>query len=97
MLPKNFSNLKYEDLSSSDMYALNSVPNVEFQIEKHGDFFLTDLILELGHFLDQEPVEKVELEIISEKLKKEFKLGDDYKLVESRNKEVQIVLNYLEE
>lgn len=97
MLPKSFSNLKYQDLSANDMYALNSVPNVEFQVEKHADFFLTDLILELGHFLDQEPVEKVELEIVSEKLKKEFKLGDDYKLVESRNKEVQIVLNYLEE
>ena len=52
MIPSNFSDMKFQDLSSSDLYALNSVPNVEFDLTQHGNYLISDLILELGHFLD---------------------------------------------
>jgi hypothetical protein len=69
MMPSNFSDMKYSDLSSPDLYALNSVPNVEFDLTQHGKYLISDLILELDHFLDQETIEKIELEILSQKMK----------------------------
>lgn len=55
------------------------------------------MVLELGHFLDEEAVNKVETQMLSERLRNEWGLSKDFKVVESRNKEISLVLNELEE
>lgn len=65
--------------------------------DSHGVFALNDLIVELSHFLDEEVVNKVETELFSDKLKSEWGLSKDFKVVETRNKEIGLVLNELEE
>ncbi len=55
------------------------------------------MIVELSHFIDEEVVNKVEVEMFSDKMKKEWKLSKDFKAIETRNKEIGIVLNELEE
>lgn len=55
------------------------------------------MVLELSHFLDEEVVNKVETEFLSEKLRKEWGLSQDFKIIETRNKEISLVLNELEE
>lgn len=54
-------------------------------------------MLELSHFLDEEVVNKVEMEIFQDKIKLEWNLSDNFKLVETRNKEIGLVINELEE
>lgn len=54
-------------------------------------------MLELSHFLDEEVVNKVETEVYSDRLKQEWGLSKDFKAVETRNKEIGLVLNELEE
>lgn len=63
----------------------------------HGKFSLNDLVVELSHFLDEEVVNKVETEMFSERMKKEWGLSKDFKVIETRNKEISLVLNELEE
>ena len=58
---------------------------------------MSDLIVELSHFLDEEVVNKVETEVYSDRLKKQWGLSKDFKAVETRNKEINLVLNELEE
>jgi hypothetical protein len=58
---------------------------------------LNDLIVELSHFLDEDVVNKVETEIFSDRLRKEWGLSPDFKVIETRNKEISLVLNELEE
>lgn len=41
------------NLSAEDLFALNQVPNVKLGKE-HGKFAVSDLVLELSHFLDEE-------------------------------------------
>lgn len=53
--------------------------------------------MELSHFLDEEVVNKVETEVMSDRLRKEWGLSKDFKVVETRNKEISLVLNELEE
>lgn len=55
------------------------------------------MIVEVSHFLDEEVVNKVETEIFSDRLRKEWGLGNDFKVIETRNKEISHVLNELEE
>lgn len=54
-------------------------------------------MVELSHFLDEEVVNKVETEIFSDKLRAEWGLSSDFKVIETRNKEIGLVLNELEE
>ena len=65
--------------------------------ERHGTFSLNDLVLELSHFLDEEVVNKVETELFSDKLRKDWDLSNDFKVIETRNKEISLVLNEMEE
>lgn len=51
------------------MYALNSISNVQIIREKHGNYALNDIVLELGHLLDEEVVNKVEAEFYSDRLR----------------------------
>jgi hypothetical protein len=97
MLPKQHSSLSIKDLDAKTMYALNSISRVAFERDRHGDYALNDLIVELGHFIDEEVVNRVETEVFSDRLKKEWGLSQDFKVCETRNKEIGLVLNELEE
>ena len=70
---------------------------VNLSYDSHGEYALSDLILELSHFLDEDVINKVQLEIVSNKLRNEWNLSQDFKLVETRNKEISLVINELEE
>ena len=76
---------------------MNQIPNVCLDREKHGKFALNDLVLELSHFLDEEVINRVEMEVLSSKLTKDWGLPKDFKIIETRNKEIGMVLNELEE
>lgn len=58
---------------------------------------MSDLVLELSHFLDEEVVNKVESDLLSEKLRTEWGVTKDFKIIETRNKEISILLNEMEE
>jgi hypothetical protein len=70
------------------MYSLNSIPKVELDRDMHGSYSINDIILELGHFLDEELVTKVEMEVMSQRLRDEWDLSSEFMLVEIRNKEI---------
>lgn len=76
---------------------MNSISKVEIDRTKHGKYALNDLVLELSHFLDEEVINKVESEMLSERLRHEWGVSKDFKIIETRNKEINIVLNELEE
>lgn len=97
MVPRTHSKQAIEDLSEEDLFTLNEIPNVEFDLEHHGEFALNDLVLELSHFLDEEVINRVEMEILSSKLTADWGLPKDFKIIETRNKEIGMVLNELEE
>ncbi|MFO0116121.1 MAG: hypothetical protein ACK521_00360 [bacterium] len=88
MVPDCSSNLKIEDLSPEDLYALNNLPGVQIDRKSHSYFSVNDIVLELSHLIDRDTVRKVELKMLEAKLKSEFQLGDSFNLVQSRNKEV---------
>ena len=55
MLQSVKSNLSLADaLEAEDFYAFSQVPNVELSLEEHGEYALSDLILELSHFIDDD-------------------------------------------
>lgn len=97
MVPTFHSKYIINDLSAEDIFALNQIPNVSLQRDSHGDFALNDLVLELSHFLDEEVINRVEMHILSEKLNQDWGLPKDFKIIETRNKEIGMVLNELEE
>ena len=97
MVPKEASKLTINEVDAKSLYALNSISRVALEREAHGQFALNDLVLELSHFLDEDVLNKVETEIFSGRLRKEWGLSNDFKIVESRNKEISLVLNELEE
>ena len=53
--------------------------------------------MELSHFLDDEVINRVEMEVLSSKLSQDWGLPKDFKIIETRNKEIGMVLNELEE
>ena len=42
---------------------------------------LSDLVVELSHFIDSDTVRKVELKFLEDSLKEKFRLDDDFELV----------------
>ena len=97
MLPSAPSKLTIGDIDAKSLYALNSISRVHLERERHGTYSLNDLVVELSHFLDEEVVSKVETEIFGDKLRNEWGLSKDFKVVETRNKEISLVLNEFEE
>jgi len=98
MLPKNHSQTNLGDaLSAEDVFTLNSIPNVKLIKKTHGIFSLNDLVLEMSHFLDEEVINRVELEMLSGKEREKWNLPKDFQLIETRNKEIGLVFNELEE
>jgi hypothetical protein len=96
-LPKNPSRLSFNEIDAKNIYTLNTIARVELDRKNHGTFALNDLVLELSHFLDEEVINKVESEILSKRVSEEWGISKDFKLVETRNKEISLVLNELEE
>lgn len=97
LLPSNQTKLGMKDIDAKDYYSLNSISKVQLDRDMHGQYSLNELVLELSHFLDEEVVNKVETEIFSDRLRKEWGLSKDFKVIETRNKEISLVLNELEE
>jgi hypothetical protein len=88
LLPATPTKLTLGDVDAKSLYALNSISRVQLERERHGAFSLNDLVLELSHFLDEEVVNKVETEMFGDKLRREWGLSKDFKVVETRNKEI---------
>ena len=97
MLPETPSSIMLKALSPDDFYALNSIPKVEFDRKTHGNYALNDLIVEVANFLDGDTVRKVELSVLESNLKKRWNLAEGFRLVESRNKEIDLTLKEMEE
>ncbi len=98
MLPKEGSSkLTVNSIEAKSLYALNSISRVNIDRERHGSFAMNDIILELSHFLDEDVVNKVETQIYSERMRQEWGLSKDFSAIETRNKEIGLVLNELEE
>lgn len=86
-----------EALSAEDLYALNQVTGVELKKGEHGQYALSDLVLEMAHFIDDDFVNRIEMQMISNRIKNQWKLANDFSVVETRNKEISLVINELEE
>lgn len=97
LLPSKPTGLSLNDIDAKNFYTLNTISKVELNREKHGQYALNDLVLELSHFLDEEVVNKVESELLSDRMRHEWGVTRDFKIVETRNKEISMVLNELEE
>ena len=97
MVPESSTKLTIGEIEAKSLYALNSVSRVSFERERHGQYSLSDLVVELSHFLDEDVVNKIETEVFSERLRKEWGLSPGFKVIETRNKEISLVLNELEE
>ena len=70
MVPKQPTSLSLaEALSPEDFYMLNSLSRVSIQGEQREAIALSDLMLELVHFIDSDTVRKVELQFLEDKLK----------------------------
>ena len=97
LVPKEPTKMRIGDVEAKSLYALNSISKVSIEREKHGQYSLSDLVVELSHFIDEEVFNKVETEMFSERLRKDWGLSKDFKIVETRNKEIGLVLNEMEE
>jgi len=78
MLPDIATSMTLKDISAEDMFALNQVPNVQLSRKDHGNFAVNDLVLELSHFLDEDVVNRVELQLMSNRLKKQWGLPEHF-------------------
>lgn len=97
MVPKTSTKLTIGQVEAKSIFALNSVSRVNIERERLGNYSLSDLVVEMSHFLDEDVVNKIETEIFSDRLRKEWGLSPDFKVIETRNKEISLVLNELEE
>lgn len=61
LVPSKPSSLSLSDLDADDFFTLNSIPQVQLIREKHGDYALNDLCVEVAQVLDRETVRNVEL------------------------------------
>lgn len=60
-------------------------------------FAVNDLVLELSHLLDEETINRVELEMMAKRIRSDWQLPDDFQIIETRNKEIGLLLNQMEE
>ena len=98
LVPETPSGLSLaEALTPEDFYLMNSLSKVSIQGDLKQDIALSDLVLELSHFVDNDTVRKVELSFLEQKLKDEWELAQDFSLVEKRNKEIDLVMKEIEE
>ena len=86
-----------EALTPEDFYMLNSLSRVSIQGEQRDAIAVSDLVLELANFVDEQTVRKVELQVLEDSLKSKWKLNSDFRLVERRNKEIDHLMREMEE
>lgn len=60
------------------MFALNQIPNVKLDRKKHGEYAVSDLVLELSHFIDDEVVNRIEMQMMSDRLIKDWDLPENF-------------------
>lgn len=70
---------------------------MEIDRKEHGAYALTDLILEISHFLDEDVINRVETQMLSNRIKQDWSLPKSFQIIETRNKEIGLVLKELEE
>ena len=98
LVPEEATSLSLgEALSAEDFYALNSLSRVSIKEGQGSQIALSDLVLELAHFIDADTIRKMELGLLEDAFKKEWQLEDDFSLVERRNKEIDLVMRDMEE
>ena len=97
MVPNSPSSIKISNLSPNDIYALNCIPKVHLDQKKHGDYALNDLVLEMSHLVERSTVRNIDLGILEDSLKTEWDLGQNFSLIDKRNKEVGMVMQEFEE
>lgn len=69
MVPETPSKLTIGDIDAKNLYTLNTISRVSMERDKHGQFSLNDLVVELSHFIDEEVVNKIETEVFSDRLR----------------------------
>jgi len=84
-------------MTPDDIYALNQISGVQLDSSMHGNFSVNDMIVEMSHFLDEEVVNRVETDLITDRVRKEWSLPQDFQILETRNKEISLTINELEE
>ena len=55
------------------------------------------VVVAVSHFIDEETVNRVELDVMSNRIRSEWELPQDFQVIETRNKEISMILNELEE
>lgn len=63
----------------------------------HGDFALSDLVVEMGLVLESQTVRAAELTYLQETIKNDWGLGKEFRLFQHRNKEIDNVVSKYEE
>lgn len=98
LVPGNPSKLTLADaLSPEDFYTLNSLNRVSINGSQRDEIALNDLVLELSHFIDPQTIRNIELSMLEQSLRDTWDLQQDFKLVERRNKEIDLVMRQMEE
>jgi hypothetical protein len=97
LVPESPTLLKVGRLSNEDKVWLASFPGVAL-----GDqLSLNDLVLELSHFIDEEPIRRFEMAVIEDQLLKEFSItsvpGGSRLVPSARNKEIWLITAEMEE
>jgi hypothetical protein len=88
--------LKLSDLAPNDIYQLNTLPNVDIN-ESLNNFSLSDLILELNSFIDNNTVQKVLYQSFEKCNFGKFNIPQDYKLFKLDNKEPTLLAQQIKE
>lgn len=79
MMRADYSNTTMKSIPDSDMLLLNNIPDVQFKpANHHKNFSINELILEMSHFLDEEVVNKKELQLMSDRLRSEWNLPEEF-------------------
>lgn len=86
-----------EALSPEDFYVLNSLSRVDIGAVEREQIAVNDLVLELSLFVDNETVKQVEMGLLEDSLRKDWRLSDDFNLASRRNKEIDLVMREMEE
>jgi hypothetical protein len=97
LVPEKPTMLSVADMKQKDFETFNSVPRVRLNIKDHGEFALSDLLLEVSQIFDQQSVRDIELACLQEQMKKDWQLSGDFNMVKRRNREIDQVIERYEE
>ena len=101
-MKNSVTDLTFAELSPNDLYSLNCLYNVEIN-EKANKFSLSELCLELSHFVDNSTINKILHEVYGQLHLKDFDLGNNsneskkISLFDVENKEPSLISNEIKE